>query len=109
MGYSRRLETRIDELSAGLGFAKKAMFGGIGYFRQGNMCFGIYEDFLVVRLGGAEAAAPYLRQAHVRPLDITGRPMKGWIMVAPPGCRGRAKLQAWLTLGDRFARSLPPK
>ena len=109
MGYSKRLEQRIDDLVGDQGLAKKAMFGGIGYLRQGNMCFGIYEDFLIVRLGDARAAAPYLTQEHVRPLDITGRPMKGWVMVAPDGCRGPAALSEWLALGDRCARRLPPK
>ena len=109
MGYCQRLEQRVDNLVGDRGLTKKAMFGGIGYFRQGNMCFGIYKDYLIVRLGAAEAAASYLARDHVRPLDITGRQMKGWVMVAPPMCRGRGGLQEWLSLGDQFARSLPPK
>ncbi len=109
MGYSKRLEQRVDTIVEGGRLKKKAMFGGMAYLRDGNMCFGIYQDFLIVRLGDAEAAAPYLALEDVRPLDITGRPMKGWVMVAPAGCRGQTKLREWLSLGDRFARSLPPK
>ena len=109
MAYSQHLAQRIDAIVRDSGFTRKNMFGGICYLRQGNMAFGIYRDDLIVRLGSAEAAEPYLAQDHVRPMDITGRPMKGWIMVAPAACRGAARLKHWLTLGDQFARSLPPK
>ncbi len=109
MGYCQRLEQRIDDLVGDRGLAKKAMFGGIAYFRQGNMCFGIYKDFLIVRLGDAETAAACLARKHVHPMDITGRPMKAWVMVAPEGCHGAAALEEWLSLGERFARRLPPK
>jgi hypothetical protein len=109
LGYSKQLEKRIDDLVGDQGLAKKAMFGGIGYLRQGNMCFGIYKDDLIVRLGDPETVAGCLAREHVRPMDITGRPMKGWVMVAPDGCRGPAALSEWLALGDRCARRLPPK
>ncbi|MDJ0810607.1 MAG: TfoX/Sxy family protein [Desulfobacterales bacterium] len=109
MAYSKQLAQRIDAIVRDLGLTKKGMFGGICYLRQGNMCFGVYKDYLIVRLGSAEAAEPYLAQEHVGPMDITGRPMKGWIMVAPAACRSEARLKDWLQLGDRFARSLPPK
>ncbi len=109
MAYSKHLARRIDAIVRDSGFTRKNMFGGICYLRQGNMAFGIYRDDLIVRLGSAEAAEPYLAQDHVRPMDITGRPMKGWIMVAPPACRGEARLRRWLMLGDQFARSLAPK
>jgi TfoX/Sxy family transcriptional regulator of competence genes len=108
MGYSKELAERIDAAARGLGLVKKAMFGGLGYLRRGNMCFGIYQDYLIVRLGSAEAAAPYLAQDHVRPLDITGRPMKGWVMVAPPACADQACLRQWLDLGYKVAQDLPP-
>ncbi len=109
MAYSKRLARRVEDIVRDTGLVRKKMFGGICYLRQGNMCFGIYQDFLIVRLGSAEAAEPYLAQEHVSPMDITGRPMKGWIMVAPAACRGATRLADWLQLGERFARSLPPK
>jgi TfoX/Sxy family transcriptional regulator of competence genes len=103
------LEKRIDARVEDFGLAKKKMFGGICYLLQGNMCFGIYRDFLIVRLGSAAAAEPYLAQAHVKPMDITGRPMKGWVMVAPTAYDGPEQLRPWLSRGMRFAQSLPPK
>jgi hypothetical protein len=109
VAYSHDLEKRIDARVEDFGLAKKKMFGGICYLLQGNMCFGIYRDFLIVRLGSAAAAEPYLAQAHVKPMDITGRPMKGWVMVAPTAYDGPEQLRPWLSRGMRFAQSLPPK
>jgi hypothetical protein len=109
MAYSVELEKRIDACLGEQGLAKQKMFGGICYLLQGNMCFGIYKEFLIVRLGSAEAAAPFLAQADVRPMDITGRPMKGWIMVAPSGYEGPDRLTAWIDRGREFVRTLPPK
>ena len=109
MAYSVELEKRIDKATKDFGLNKKKMFGGICYLLQGNMCFGIHKDNLIVRLGSNEAAAPYLSQDHVRPMDITGRPMKGWIMVAPQGYEGDQALAAWIALGKEFVQTLPPK
>ena len=109
MAYSVELEQRIDDRVGDMGLAKKKMFGGICYLLQGNMCFGIYKAYLIVRLGSEAAAAPFLAQQHVRPMDITGRPMKGWIMVAPPGYDGNDRLAEWIDRGQAFARTLPPK
>ena len=109
MAYSTDLEDRMDASVGDWGLTKKKMFGGIGYLLAGNMCFGIYEDYLIVRLGSAAAAKPYLAQAHVKPMDITGRPMKGWVMVAPTAYDGPEQLRQWLSRGTQFARTLPPK
>jgi TfoX/Sxy family transcriptional regulator of competence genes len=87
MPYSEKIEKRIDKATASWrALEKKKMFGGICYLTAGNMCFGIYKDFLIVRLG--EGAAAHEAKKHVRPFDITGRPMKGWLMVAEEGLRG---------------------
>ena len=109
MAYSKELEQRIDTLVGESGLDKRSMFGGIAYFRQGNMCFGIYRDYLIVRLGSAAEAELYLAQDHVRPMDITGRPMRGWVMAAPEAYPDAARLKVWLVLGDKVARGLPPK
>ena len=109
MAYSKQLAQRIDAIVRDSGLTQKGMFGGVCYLRQGNMAFGIYRDYLIVRLGSAEAAEPYLAQDHVSPMDITGRPMQGWVMVAPAAWRGAARLKEWLRLGEQFARRLPPK
>jgi len=72
------------------------------------MFCGVYKDFLILRLGD-ERAEQALDLPHVRPFDITGRPMKGWVMVEQAGFPGDDKLAGWLNQAREFAGSLPPK
>ena len=109
MPYSKKIEELVDaEISRWRKIEKKRMFGGICYLLKGNMCFGIHRDSLIVRLG-PEGAAERLEEKGVRPFDITGRPMKGWVMVSPKGWEGEKALKEWLEDGRTFARSLPAK
>jgi hypothetical protein len=109
MAYDAGLEARIDEVVDGWeGYEKKKMFGGICYLRSGNMAFGIWKDNLIVRCG-PERHAECLNQRHTKPFDITGKPMSGWIMVAPEGFAEDEDLDRWIDAGARFAESLPRK
>jgi TfoX/Sxy family transcriptional regulator of competence genes len=107
MPYNIELENKIEVLQPS-GFEKRKMFGGIGYLFNGNMGIGIYRDSLVLRLG-EENAERVLREKGARPFDITGRPMKGWLMVDEAGWRDDGNLAAWLSLARAHALSLPAK
>jgi hypothetical protein len=67
------------------------------------MCCGIVGSDLMgsVPIDDCDAA---LRKRHVRPMDVTGKPLKGFAYVSPPGIRTAASLRSWLTLGERAAR-----
>ncbi len=109
MAYDAALEQRIDVLvNAWSGLAKRKMFGGVGYVIEGNMAFGIWKHSLVVRCG-PERQAECLRERHTSRFDITGRPMKGWLLVDPAGFAGEPALRRWLSLGYAYAGTLPPK
>lgn len=109
MAYNTKLEAKIDAATRRLnGLAKKKMFGGVGYLLRGNMAFGIWKDFLIVRME-KELAERSLKRKHVRPFDITGRPMAGWVMVEQAGWRSSAGLATWLGLAKTFALGLPAK
>jgi hypothetical protein len=109
MGYNQDLEYRIDKLAGRLGdIAKKRMFGGIGYLVQGNMCFGIHKEYLILRVS-PEKAEELMRDTDYLPFDITGRAMKGWVMVSPDILETEEQLMEALTLGFNFAKSLPKK
>jgi hypothetical protein len=84
------------------------MFGGVCYLTRGNMCFGIWQEYLIVRSDPATAQAQLLRE-HVRPFDVTGRPMKGWLMVEGQGWPTDVVLMEWLVMGRDFAMTLPEK
>ncbi len=87
---------------------EKKMFGGVGFLLQGNMACGILNDDLIVRVG-PEQYEEALAEAHARPFDITGRPMTGWVMVAPAGYAEDEDLDRWVQQGLAFAGSLPAK
>ncbi len=83
------------------------MFGGTCHLLNGNMLCGVNETALIVRLGH-EAAEIALKQPHTRPMDVTGRPMKGWVIVEPEGFKGD-RLQSWLDQAHSFVATLPQK
>ena len=109
MPYNKKIEESIDTIIVTWSnVEKKKMFGGVCYLINGNICFGIINDFLIVR-AGEETAREKLRENHVRPFDITGKPMKGWFMVEEMGWKTTADLNAWITIGRDFAATLPEK
>jgi hypothetical protein len=109
MAYDQHLEQRIRTLLEDVsGMVGKKMFGGIGFIVQGNMACGIHQDSLVVRVG-PEQHEEALSQPHTGVFDITGRVMKGWVLVRPDGFQSDAALKGWVERGVDFALSLPAK
>jgi TfoX/Sxy family transcriptional regulator of competence genes len=109
MGYNQDLEDKIDRLIDRIGeITKKKIFGGIGYLINGNMCFGIHKESLVLRTS-PEKAEELMRSEYVTPFDITGKPMKGWVLVSPDVLETEDELLEMLTLGVSFAETLPKK
>ena len=109
MAYNLDLEYRVDQLTGRLGnIVKKKMFGGVGYLINGNMCFGIHKEYLVLRIS-PEKADELLRNEYITPFDITGRPMKGWILVSPDVLETEDQLLDMLHLGFSYAEALPVK
>ncbi len=109
MAYNQELAQRVREVLAGQpGLVEKKMFGGAGFMLRGNLACGVLNDDLIVRVG-PERYEQALRRPLVRPFDITGRAMKGWVMVASTGIFTDQELQAWVTQGVDFALSLPSK
>ena len=107
MAFSEPLAARIcDALAPTKGVEEKRMFGGVGYLLNGNMLVGVWKDSLVVRVGPDEGEEA-LKEPHVRVFDITGRPMKGWVLVEPEGTEGDEQLSAWIGRATRFVRALP--
>lgn len=107
MAYDLELDSRITEVVTSWGATRKKMFGGTCHLLDGNMLCGVHNDHLIVRLG-KDAGRAALEEAHTRPMDITGRPMKGWVMVSPEGYAGDA-LGGWLEKARGFESTLPAK
>jgi len=109
MAYDETLAERIRKaLGKRKGLVAKQMFGGIAFLLNGNMCVGVHKDELIVRLDPDKTDAA-LTKPHTRLFDLSGRPMKGWILVAPKGIATAGQLGTWLTLAAEYAGALPPK
>lgn len=111
MAYDEKLDQRISATLDQVypdGLVKKKMFGGVCYLVHGNMAVGVHGHWLIVRVGVA-AYAQALRHPHVRPFDLTGKPMKGWVTVGPEGYARDEDLAWWMKQGLEYARSLPAK
>ena len=87
---------------------EKKMFGGIAFMVRGNMCCGVIGDRLMLRVGpdGYEAS---LSCPHAKPMDFTGRPMKGMVYIEPAGFASAGDLKSWIARAKEFALSLPAK
>ena len=108
MAYNLKLAERIRSELEGAIFIEKKMFGGTGFLVHGNMACGVLNDDLIVRVDPQEHAA-LLRKPHTRPFDMSGRPMKGWLVVDADGWKTDAQLSKWIKQGVEFALTLPPK
>jgi TfoX/Sxy family transcriptional regulator of competence genes len=107
MAFDETLAERVREaLGARRGLSEKRMFGGVAFLLGGRMFCGIVKDELMVRVG-PERDAEALRQPHVRPMDFTGRPMRGYVYVAREGLRTARALAGWVEWGAGFAATLP--
>lgn len=108
MVYDTRLAERVRKQLEGLPFVEKKMFGGVGFLLGGNMSVGVYKEDLVVRVDPAKSSQ-LLQQSHAKPFDVTGRPMKGWLLVEPGGVKTEKQLSTWVKEGVEFTSTLPPK
>ena len=109
MAYDERTAQRVrDLLSEEYVVVEKRMFGGLAFMVNGHMCCGVVGEDVVVRVDPKEHQKA-LCQPHVRPMDFTGRPMKGFVYVSPQGHSTKANLKKWLRKGLTFISSLPAK
>ncbi len=109
MPYDEMLAERIRTiLHRRKAITERKMFGGLAFMAGGNMACGIVGDELMVRVG-PKAYDDALGQAHARPMDFTGKPLKGMVYVGTKGFRTDEGLKAWIDRGMKFARSLPAK
>lgn len=109
MAYDAGLSARLDELVDGRpGLERKKMFGGIGWLDHGNMCVGVWRDWLIIRVG-VDAAPALLVRDGLKPMDITGKPMKGWLMADGDAIAEDDDLRDLVQAALNFTATLPPK
>ena len=109
MAFDEGLAFRVDSfMEPESDIVCKKMFGGKGYLTGGNMVCGVLDDYLIVRTG-PEIYEDCLKREFVRVFDLTGRTMKGWVVIDAEGLEEDTDLKDWIDKGLAFARSLPVK
>jgi TfoX/Sxy family transcriptional regulator of competence genes len=104
MAYDEGLATRIRRHFNGrTDVTERKMFGGLAFLCNGRLCCGIVGTDLMVRVP-KDAHESTLAEPHVRPMDFTGRPMKGFVYVARLALRTPTSLRRWLSSGEKVAR-----
>ena len=109
MAYDEALADRIRRaVGPRRDVTEKKMFGGIAFLVDGSMFCGVAGGDLMVRVG-PEAHAAALARLHTRPMDFTGRPMKGYVFVGPDGVRTVRSVTTWVERGLAFVATLEAK
>ena len=109
MAFDEGLAERIrGVLDARSDVDERKMFGGIAFLVAGNMACGVMGDDLMVRME-PDAAEALESELGARHFDMGGRPMKGWLLVAPEATADDGDLERWVRRGEDFAASLPAK
>ena len=108
MAYDLKLAERIRSELDKVPFVEKKMFGGIGFLLNGNLACGVNKDNLIVRIDPEKQNA-LLNKPHAKPFNLTGKPMKGWLVVDVEGVKTEKQLSAWVKEGVEFASTLPAK
>jgi hypothetical protein len=107
--YDERLAERVrGVLAPHHGVVEKKMMGGLCFMLRGHMCCGVMKDGLLARVGREHHAAA-LGEQHARPMTLTGRSLRGFVVVEPAGIRTKRNLERWVARGIAFVESLPPK
>ena len=109
MAYSESLALRIRQIVVRRqGITEKKMFGGVCFLLNGKMCVGVWKNSLIARLG-TEQEGEALLDPQVKKMDLTGKPMKGWVLVEPDGVENDEQLSGWIEQALKFVRTLPQK
>ena len=109
MAFDESFTARIrGALARQKGVEEKRLFGCACFLLGGNVLVGVWKNGLIARVGPDEYEEA-LREPHVKEFDITGRSMKGWVLVAPEGVEGDEQLSGWIQRAVKFVGALPAK
>jgi len=112
MAVDEKLASQVRSAIQGKGrIAEKKMFGGLTFMLNGNMCVGVNGDNggrLLVRID-PNRAPELLKRKGARPMDFTGRVMKGYLWVESEGTRTPKALREWVDESAAFVLTLKPK
>ncbi len=110
MAYDEGLAERLREaLVDAPGITERKMFGGLAFLVDGKMAVAASgEGGILVRVDPEESDT-LVQETNARHLVMRGKPMRGWLRVAPESVRTKRELVSWIERGLTSARSLAAK
>ena len=110
MGYDEHLADRIRALVEDEPrLTEKKMFGGLAFLIGGNMAVAASgQGGLLVR-ADPETSDDLLASKGVRPMEMRGRQMQGWLRIDDDAVRTKRQLERWVRVGVGYAGTLPAK
>jgi TfoX/Sxy family transcriptional regulator of competence genes len=106
MAYDEGLAERIRDLLPKA--VERKMFGGVAWMERGNLVAGVWKDSLIARVPPGETAEA-VTEPGVSAFAVTGRPMKGWVLVGAEAIAEEPELEGWVERSRSFVRTLPAK
>lgn len=103
MSYNEKLADRVRE-AISLTHARieeKKMFGGLCFMVNEKMCVGVEQERLMVRLDPAKYDV-VMEKEGCRPMDFTGKVMKGFVFVDIDALNSKKKLEYWIKLALEY-------
>jgi len=99
-----RVRTCLQQVA---GVSEKKMFGGLAFLTGGDLTVGVYGDGLIARIGAQDMDAA-TAEPGVRPFDMTGRPMRGIVVIDSAVLDDKA-LDRGIGQARSYVAALPPK
>jgi TfoX/Sxy family transcriptional regulator of competence genes len=103
MAYSEKLAERVRGRIAEThrSVVEKKMFGGLCFMVNDKMCVGVEQDRLMVRIDPARYDE-VMQKEGCKPMDFTGKPMKGYVFVDIEALNTKSKLEFWINLALEY-------
>src|SRR5882757_7418484 len=97
MAYNEKLADRVRELIAltHKNVEEKKMFGGLCFMVNDKMCVGVEQERLMIRFD-PERTDEVMEKPGCKPMDFTGRVMKGYAFVDINELDTKKKLSYWI-------------
>ena len=99
MAYNEHLADRIKQLleSRKVKFTEKKMFGGLCFMVDDKMLIGVEKERLMARID-PEDESKALKRKGAKPMDFTGKVMKGFVFIDEKALDMDDDLEYWVTL-----------
>lgn len=102
MAYDERIADRIREILVDQPeIEEKQMMGGVAFMVNSKMCVGVIKDEMMARID-PDIYEDVLEKHGCRPMDFTGKQMKGWVFISPEGMDKVKDLEYWIGLALDF-------